>query len=237
MARSFCSQIYKLFRGKKQWKRGPSDEGYYFNDKAVDAARYLIRAKAEGADRLFLAGYSRGAAIVLEAAGRLALQGLQVDGLFLFDPVVRLPTRGAVDSKAIPANVRFSRTASRVLDPAIVNKYEGALAQKPYNLLSLATKQEAMVLERIPIVNKVPWRGNPIRPEFGTFLVSPCGMGDHQTRKFTGSHGALGGVGWKNVAEDDDCQHKVAHWMNAAFHSLSLDVRIVAPPLTSTFES
>jgi hypothetical protein len=53
------------------------------------------------------------------------------------------------------------------------------------------------------------------------FSVVPCGTGDHQTRNFIGSHGALGGVGWKDVAHDADCQFKVADWMNAAFHSLA----------------
>jgi hypothetical protein len=236
MANSFCSKICRSFRGRKEYKRGPSDEGYYFNDKAAHAALYLTRARAEGASRLFLAGYSRGAAIVLEAAEMLGMRGIQVDGLFLFDPVVRRPSRSSVCVKSIPVNVRFSRTASRSLDPEIVDRYEGALPVKPYNLLPLATKQNAMVLEKIPIVNKGPWRGNPIRPEFGKFLVSPCGVGNHQTKKFKGSHGAVGGVGWKDVKEDSDCQTAVAEWMNVAFDSLSLHLAIVPTAPTSKFE-
>lgn len=236
MAQSFCSQIAKSFCGKAEYRRGPSDEGFRFNDKAAEAAQSLTLARTQGAKRLFVAGYSRGAAIALEAAELLAMRGAQVDGLFLFDPVVRAPlSRASVCTKSIPQNVRFSRTASRSLDPAIVKKYEGTLLMKPYNLLPVATKRDARILEKLPFVGTDPLLGNPVRPEFGTFLVSPCGIGDHQTRKFTGSHGALGGVGWVDVEEDKACQQAVATWMNMAFSSLSLNLQIKAPPLTAKF--
>ncbi|MBR1155195.1 alpha/beta hydrolase fold domain-containing protein [Bradyrhizobium sp. JYMT SZCCT0428] len=218
MARSFCSQIAKLFRGNPNYRRGPSDEGYRFNEKAAEAVDLLHVARGLGATRLFLAGYSRGAAIALEAAEQLSIRNVQVDGLFLFDPVTRAPTRGSVCAKSIPQNVRFSRTASRSLDQALVKKYEGVLPMKPYNLAALPAL-----------------RGNPIRPEFGTFTVSPCGTGDHQSKTFKGSHGALGGVGWADVGEDENCQHEVASWMNEAFISLSLGMKIQAPPLTARF--
>jgi hypothetical protein len=247
MAQSFCSQMAKSFHGKAEYRRGPSDEGYRFNDKAAEAVHLLVHASFPDAaalplvgarSRLFLAGYSRGAAIALQAAELLALRGIQVDGLFLFDPVERVPSRGSVCVKSIPQNVRFSRIASRSLDPAIVAKYEGTLVIKPYNLLPLATKSNARVLEKLPFVGKDPLLGNPIRPEFGTFIVNPCGIGDHQTKTFTGSHGALGGVGWADVKpEDKDCQEAVATWMNEAFRSLSLHIQIEAPPLTARFDT
>ena len=235
MAQSFCSQIAKSFQGKAEYRRGPSDEGYRFNEKATEAAHLLTLARAMGATRLFLAGYSRGAAIALQAAEFLALRGVQVDGLFLFDPVDRVPSRGSVCVRSIPQNVLFSRTASRSLDPAIVKKYEGALLIKPYDLLPLATKRDARVLEKLPFVGTDPLLGNPIRPEFGTFIVNPCGIGDHQTKKLIGSHGALGGVGWADVLEDKACQQAVVTWMNGAFSSLSLSMQIKAPPLTAEF--
>jgi hypothetical protein len=218
MAQSFCSQIAKSFRGNPNYRRGPSDDGYRFAEKAVQAVQLLHIARGLGATRLFLAGYSRGAAIALDAAVLLSFRNIQIDGLFLFDPVVRAPTPSSVDVKSIPQNVRFSRTASRSLDPAIVKKYEGVLPIKPYNLAS------------IPML-----RGNPIRPEFGTLVVNPCGLGDHQTKTFKGSHGALGGVGWADVEEDDACQQAVAAWMNSAFSSLSLHMQIKGPPLTARF--
>ena len=55
-------------------------------------------------------------------------------------------------------NVKRSRNETFVfleqlpaLDPDIVTRYEGALPIKPYNLLPLATKQDAMTLKAIPI--------------------------------------------------------------------------------------
>lgn len=235
MAQSFCSQMARAFHGKAEYRRGPSDEGFRFNDKAAEAARQLTFARSLGASRLFLAGYSRGAAIALEAAELLALRDIQIDGLFLFDPVVRVPSRGSVTVKSIPQNVRFSRTACRSLDPAYVKRYEGALLVKPYNLLPVATKSNARLLERLPFVGAAPLLGNPIRPEFGTFILNHCGAGDHKTSTFLGSHGALGGVGWADVREDQACQQAVAQWMNQAFSSLSLGLQIRPAPPTAKF--
>ena len=45
--------MFRSFRGIKEYERGPSDEAYYFNDKAAHAALYMTRARAEGATRLF----------------------------------------------------------------------------------------------------------------------------------------------------------------------------------------
>jgi len=226
MAQSFCSQMRWSFRGNPNYRRGPSDEGYRFLEKAVEAVHLLHVARGLGATRLFLAGYSRGAAVALEAAELLSLRGVQVDGLFLFDPVARVPTDPVTGVpitcvKSIPQNVRFSRAAHRSLDPGIVKKYEGVLNDSLYNL-------------KLPGLRR---SGNPIRPEFGTFKVNPCGIGDHQTKTFKGSHGALGGVGWADVKpEDEACQQAVASWMNSAFSSLSLSMRIHAPPLTARFK-
>ena len=220
MADSFCSQMRWQFRGDKYYRRGPSDEGYRFNEKAVEAVQNLARARQLGASRLFLAGYSRGAAVALQAAELLAWRGFEVDGLFLFDPVERVPSRGSICAKPIPQTVKFSRVAHRSLDPTIVKKYEGVLNDSLYNL-------------NLPGLRKI---GNPIRPEFGTFKVIPCGISDHQTKTFKGSHGALGGVGWADVKpEDEACQQAVVTWMNDAFRSLSLHMQIKTPPLTAKF--
>lgn len=87
----------------------------------------------------------------------------------------------------IPKNVKFSRTAFRHTPKKLVDKYEDTIG----------------------------WAQNPMRPSFGNLDVTPSGSGDHTLRKdFTGSHGALGGVGWSHVTEDPDCQMAVAMFMN-----------------------
>ena len=105
--------------------------------------------------------------------------------------------------EVIPANVRYSRHARRSQDAAFVKKYEG----------SIGTGQ------------------NPCRPSFGNTGVTYKGGGDHRAMIFKGSHGALGGVGWKIVTEDATAQVAVAGWMNAAFaeRRLSVAVRSFAP--------
>ncbi len=93
----------------------------------------------------------------------------------------------------ILANVRISRHARRCHAAAFVEKYEGTLA-------------------RGGIVGGFE---NPIRPMFGNTCLTWRGDSEHQpAESFLGSHGALGGVGWRFVVEDKDCERQVAVWMN-----------------------
>lgn len=205
MATSFCSQLRHRFSASAQYERGPSLEGYRIRERGVRAARFLIQARKNGAEQLFLAGYSRGGSSCVYAAEILRDAKLDVDGLFLFDPVARHLTSGG---EGIPANVKVSRVALRSLDPVIVRKYEGTIDGG---------------------------LGNPMRPSFGSMAVLPAGQGKHDMRYFIGSHGALGGVGWTHVREDPACQKSVANYMNEGFAEFGLksnlsDMGVFAKP-------
>jgi len=61
--------------------------------------------------------------------------------------------------------------------------------------------------------SKLGATSNPTRPSFGNTGLTWRGGGNHKIATFTGSHGALGGVGWEFMDEDRTCQPAVSGWM------------------------
>ena len=100
--------------------------------------------------------------------------------------------------EVIPANVAYSRHARRSQDSAFVAKYEGSIGRGQ----------------------------NPCRPSFGNTGTTFKGGGDHEFTIVKGSHGALGGVGWKIVSEDADAQERTAGWMNGWFNAKNVPVAL-----------
>lgn len=41
-----------------------------------------------------------------------------------------------------------------------------------------------------------------------------AGNGERHEKKFTGTHGAIGGAGWSDIGGEVDCQLQIASWMN-----------------------
>jgi hypothetical protein len=206
MAPSFCRQLAQAL-GEDQvlYLRGPNLFGYEVHAEANQAYRWLKSAHdADPGARLMLAGYSRGGSAAIMASEKLEKHGVAVDSLFLFDAVARHEFPGG---NVIPANVRFSRHARRCHAADFVERYEGTLA-------------------RIALVGGFE---NPIRPLFGNVGLKWRGDGDHApAQPFLGSHGALGGVGWRFVAEDAACEAAVARWMGAHLRARGIDVPLTA---------
>ncbi len=204
MRNSFCRQLCDHLSGDARYERGPSDEGYRIAERGQRAADFLLAAKKATPNvKIALAGYSRGGSAVIIAAEILERSKTQVDAMFLLDPVARHLTRGG---EIIPASVRQVWTARRSTDPALVAKYDNTIGPKIGGSRFIAH--------------------NPMRAFFGATGLSYCGTGTSTTRNFRGSHGALGGVGWKHVVEDVDCQLQVAAWMNLAFREAGLTATI-----------
>lgn len=204
MGASFCRQLGRSLGDAAFYQRGPELLGNEVLSEA-DAARRWLKAQYAGDPeaRLMLAGYSRGGSAAIMAAEMLERDGIEVDSLFLFDAVARHRFhRGHV----IPANVRFSRHARRCQNLDFVEKYEGTLTR----LRGLGGVE------------------NPIRPLFGNTGLTWRGRGDHQPAEvFVGSHGAMGGVGWKVVVEDNACEHQVADWMNGHLAERGVDIALI----------
>jgi pimeloyl-ACP methyl ester carboxylesterase len=155
-------------------------------------------------NRLFIAGYSRGGSAAVIAADLLRTRGLKVEAIFLFDPVAR---HMSSDTATIPGNVGSAWIARRRIDDRAMDKYDWSLKLDPAG-------------------------HNPARNWFGTTAqyAAPNVKMRHTT--VLGSHGALGGVGWKHVSEDPGCQSRVAGWMNNALshHGLGNGLLMSIPP-------
>lgn len=220
MTGSFCDQLKAL--SGAHYERGPSGEGYYIKSRAERAANYLLKQKGK---RLMIAGYSRGGSIAVMTASILKEKSRQVDLLLLFDPVNR---HLSGDSSVIPSNVKEAYIARRRINDPEMDKYDYSLSNKTSTFLATVFLSPAAAIVR----RMGDGAGhNPVRNWFGTTATQAHSSVKTHPRNFLGSHGALGGVGWKHVAEDPACQQRVASFMNEALkkHGVGVTLRSFPP--------
>ncbi len=199
MAHSFCVQIASslgLHVGDKpienyncRYERGPSFDGMRMIGRAERAADFLYKArtvKGGSKARLAVAGYSRGASAVIMAAERLAKRtpAIDIDAMFLFDPVARHPYWGGT---MIPANVKEVWKVHRLLDPKAVAEYDNLFARLSKPLADSRALQVVAPATHGAIVAAhyvaSDW-SHPMRPGFGFTALKYLGSG----------RGARGGV-------------------------------------------
>ena len=218
MSNGFCKQLDTL-RGAdaSYYQRGPSAAGLEDAYYMWNAVKWLTKMKKQDpSSRLMLAGYSRGASTVLAVASKLKDAGTEIDSMFLFDAVSR---QVLLNSSDIVSTVKYCRHAVRTDDAKLVDKYE------PY-----AVDYSALGY-RLTVTN--PLATNKMRPYFGhVALTAPAGV-DFKSNRFFGSHGALGGVGWKDVPEDVPAQQAIAGWMNLWLKARQVPVSLVSYPPSS----
>ncbi len=212
MLHSFCRQMYFNGRGiTANYERGPSGDGMTTRAKGTHAADFIIAKRhVDPKGKIFLAGYSRGGSAMLFAAEALKTAKIDVDGMFLFDPVARHVLPGG---EVIPSNVKAVWVARRAITPTLVAKYEGSIGP--------------------PVLGKLGVMNNPMRVWFGGTARQYAGSGPYVEQSFAGSHGALGGVGWTHVTEDAPCQIAVAAFMNSAFNTAGLPIMLSSFPPSS----
>jgi hypothetical protein len=204
MRYSFCHQIAQQLGASARYERGPSSEGYRVHERGERAAKFLQDGRRKGARRLMLAGYSRGGSAAIMGAEILQQQGIGLDAMFLFDPVARHASRGG---EVVPKNVAFLYVVRRRLDPVLVAKYDHTIGPLWHTMFH-----------------------NPMRVFFGETAVGHAASVKTRTWAVPGSHGAIGGVGWKHVKEDTDCQRNVAAIMNTAFAVTKVGVKLTPYP-------
>ena len=114
---SYVNQLRNKGFGVAEYERGPtltgSETGRLAGWAAGRAEHHYRTNKVRGPNepRVFMAGYSRGGAAVIDACHRLQDKGIPVQGLLLFDAVDRSYT--VERTETIPANVRWCRHAIR----------------------------------------------------------------------------------------------------------------------------
>lgn len=209
MRMSFCSQLGNAF-GRTSYQRGPSSDGLTVREKAETAAAQLMSGivSCNPDDRFFLSGYSRGGSAALMAAELMRMRGFPVTGLLLFDPVKKHPFD---TPPGIPANVQNSYTFVRDVTPALVKKYAGTISDGRLVPRSLGE-----------------WVDNPIRPGWTENVTPPSGANPmkHRLVSIGASHGALGGVGWTHVTEDEFAQGFIAYAANLVLGEWGLQVNL-----------
>lgn len=214
MANSFCKQLADRMGGSAYYQQGPYADGMNDGFKAGRTVAWLKQKRAaDPSVRIMLAGYSRGGATVMAVAQLLGWEGVPVDSLFLFDAVAR---HILLTGRSVPANVQYCRHAMRSQDAAFVRKYETYLLDNSW------TGSWAS-----------PFSSNVTRPWFSNVGGEPGGCKNYGKRHFLGSHGALGGVGWKKVPEDAPAQQQVVGWMNQALGERGVPVRLTNTPPSS----
>jgi hypothetical protein len=207
MRHSFCHQIAQQLGASARYERGPSNEGYRVHERGERAAQFLQDGRGKGARRLMLAGYSRGGSAAIMSAEILQKQGIDVEAMFLFDPVARHASQGG---EVVPKNVASLYIVRRRLDPELVAKYDHTIGWPGHRMFH-----------------------NPMRVFFGETATKHAASVKTRSWAVPGSHGAIGGVGWKHVKEDIDCQRHVAAIMNTAFKVTKVGVHLRSFPPSS----
>jgi pimeloyl-ACP methyl ester carboxylesterase len=210
MQHSFCKQMSKPTGqiSNIKYLRGPSGDGFSTSRRASAIVDWARAEMAKTPDgRLYLAGYSRGAWGVTMAAETLMGHRIKVQALFLFDPVRMQAYHGG---QVVPGNVQRVYIARRKHRAQIMNKYNW----------------DSSVLDGSM---------NPVREWWGVTSLNISHIPGAE-KSFLGSHGALGGVGWQGIKEDQICQPLVAAFMNRAFAAEHLGLNISSISFPSQFE-
>ena len=210
MRDSFCTQMSRSTSPDIRevcYIRGPGGDGFTTVRRATQVFNWAKGQYARYPDSpVYLAGYSRGAWGVTMVAEWLKAEGKRVKAMFLFDPV-RMQTNGA--GKVVPSNVDAVYIARRMPNAPEMDKYDWHTSMLNASM-------------------------NPVRKWWGTTADKNNVPG--WEKPFLGSHGALGGVGWRLVEEDKKCQPAVADFMNRAFLNEKLSIHIDSLSFPSEFD-
>ena len=198
MARSFCCQIDSQMGDDCQYIEGPGGLGITTHAKGNRAFNYcvgFVESRASHGKPLYLAGYSRGGACVIQVAKWLNdLEApIMVRALFLFDPVAR---DLSLNANGIPPNVQNVYVLFRDQTIEEVN-----VPWKPN--YGYGTGPDKDIYAR-------KWMGNcDVTPN------DPSRTHLESTTIPQASHGAAGGVPWTDRAADEKATKDAAEWMTA----------------------
>lgn len=200
MKNSFCNQIARSLGGQARYYRGPASFTIATILRVWGGTADVIRSRET---KIFLTGYSRGAAAAIELAHYLRDMALDVEAMFLFDPVKR--EGGLPNAGTIPRNVKNCYKILRTLSGS-------------KSVMDSVMKWDAEVWDIDPYQRR--WMGN-------TGNVMESGRTHVEQAVINGSHGAAGGSPWYAHAPDRIATETAAAWMTAMLqrHGLSVSLR------------
>lgn len=215
MKGGFCKQITHQLQTSGhivKYSMGPSNSGSGLSSAVSNITDMCYRHRHR---KIILVGYSRGGLGCIMVARNLKTMtdsGVPIWGMVLFDPVDRYFSTSFTNN--VPNNVQNSIRFFRRLDGQSVARYDGTMGDF-----------DNRVLNRVEMAN-------PIRPSFGHTCLGEDKGGryvphHHPKHWHACSHGAMGGVGYKWVHEDERGQRAVSGELTRwAKRALKLDVRL-----------
>jgi hypothetical protein len=256
MKQSFVSQICGLtgeawqphavdLSQRRVYWRGPDATSLFGAPKPAVVARWAEMYHRNG-EKVYLTGYSRGAAVVIDAATELNAKGIPVEAMFLFDAVNEF---SRLDGAVIPANVgkcfhalisggAGSRTkwqrcglisAAKSYMTKEFTTTHGGMGGAPWGRKGLIAAGSMGVAElRLSAAQDNDGAGGVITPE-----QMAAAMVHDQPHKYADKiyEGALD---WRFTNVSIDQEHKgmreVAAWMEPMLRGNGIDVSFVPPP-------
>lgn len=210
---SFCHQTKVQLKQDASYYPGPGSAGVTTGLKAC-AAFIEIRKfyQTSPADDIFLMGYSRGGAGVIQTAKwcNLANNPIPIKAMFLLDPVCK---DISLDADGIPSNVATCYALYR--DTQILH-YNAPLKTSDYEDFfdKAAVDVSNQFLDGDPDRYAREWMGNcQVCREPGNRVTHiACGHRDGIIPK--ASHGAVGGVPWLERTADNSATQEAANRIN-----------------------
>lgn len=238
-----------LSRGRVYW-RGPDATSLFGAPKPAVVAKWAEMYHRKG-EKVFLTGYSRGAAIVIDAAIELSTKKIPVEAMFLFDAVNRL---SRLDAEIVPGNVRRCYHAVRHPNSGSRNSFgncglkaansdgfklkvfestHGGLGGTPWGKSGLVPAGPMGVTELIQSAARANAGG-------GAAVITPRQMAAamvHDEPHKYGNKIYEGAPDWAFTNVTVDQEHKgmraVGGWMEKFLRQHGIDVSFVYPPLVN----
>ncbi len=199
MKNSFVNQITRAMGSNARYHRGPASITINTVSQTWSGLVQVLKSEAT---EIYLTGYSRGAAAVTELAHYLKDQTLNVEAMFLFDPVKRelsLPNAGTV-----PGNVKNCYTLLRSLAGA-------------KGITDSLRRWDSKLSDADPYQRR--WMGT-------TSNIFQSANTHHEQAVVAGSHGALGGSPWYEYAPDELATDTAAKWMTGFLNKHGLPITL-----------
>jgi hypothetical protein len=226
-AKSHVKTLYNNWPSTSRFYiRGPNDEGLSTKQRGDAAATFIknLYKTSAGPNRkifVYLSGYSRGGAAVIDACWTLKYLKIPVTGLFLFDAVDRTNTISSADN--IPGNVASCYHAFR--DPyAFSRNWFGNCGRSASNA---TTYTEKMFFGTHGALGGCPWKTSGTKGaivETNSWINALDSVNPFSSRKVAGTNNGETGL---TPALDAAASQKVWSWMTGHITSETRNANLV----------
>lgn len=258
-ANSFCSQLFRQKTAFAKYYPGPGAAGISTRGTACKGTEDCVTCfKEDPKGKLYLAGYSRGGAAVMQIAkwcntsyttmrvnqlptkenpwvypsATTTVVPIPIEAMFLIDPVVR---DLSIDAGGVPSNVK--RCYAMFRDKKVV-EFNPPLKMSDY--VAWLDKGAVIGFGKDPDRYARKWMGNAnVVPEKGNSTTEFCygyyngSKGVMSTSISNASHGAVGGLPWPERALEAQACKDAASTLNSWLKREKLPISVSMFPYTA----